>query len=254
MHQELESPIDIHAQWNAPKHIVACTTTRLNGFSQAPFDAFNLGLHVDDCVDDVLKNRAALKTRLGLTQEPIWLEQTHSNTCIVVEETQNRIADAAITRLSHVPLVVMTADCVPIVLCDERGQEIAAIHAGWRGLLHGIIQNTVNTLISKPQHLLAWIGPAICKHCFNIGPEVKEHFVSLYGDIVSTAFDKNQQQHRGNLPLIAEIILKQCGINAIHQSNLCTFEDKNRFYSYRRTAKTGRMVTLICSFQEASIP
>ena len=232
------------AHWPAPSSIQALSTTRTSGYSIAPYDQNNLALHVGDRESDVLANRLQLSNALELPGEPEWLHQTHSTNCVIIEEDTNREADAAITRLKNKPLVIMTADCLPIVLCDQNGTEIAAIHAGWRGLAHGIIENTLKKMHSPRQTLMAWIGPAICHHCYQIGEEVYDTFCEKYPYTKST-FELKDAKLYANLFKIAELILNAEGINAVYPSNACTFERNSEFYSYRRTAQTGRIATLI---------
>ncbi len=234
----------IYANWNAPSNIRALTTTRREGHSLPPYDQNNLGFHVGDDHDHVKENRAELVKSLALSHEPVWLQQTHTNQCVIVEDDTNRNADAAITRHSRLPLVIMTADCLPIVLCNQTGTEIAAIHAGWRGLVNGIVENTLAKMQSRPETLLAWIGPAICHKCFEIGKEVQEAYTSKYPYTAATFQNYNSRQC-ANLPKMAELILKAQGVEAVFQSEACTFEEKKQFYSYRREAQTGRMATLI---------
>lgn len=232
------------ANWQKPANISAITTTRLSGASIAPFDNNNLGLHVGDNPSHVQMNRQQLITSLSLPNEPVWLEQTHSNHCIIAEEDPNRTADAAITRSYDHPLVIMTADCLPIVLCNQAGTEIAAIHAGWRGLLNGIIENTLEKMHSPPQTLLAWIGPAICHACYQTGADVRKAYIERYPFTNDTFYTKHDQWH-ANLPKLAQLILEAAKVSSIYQSNVCTFEQENRFYSYRKQAQTGRIATLI---------
>ena len=168
------------ANWPAPKNISALTTTRLHGASTGPYSHNNLALHVDDEKTSVLVNRTNLTKSLNLPGEPVWLNQIHSNQCVVVEDESLRDADASVTRHKNMPLVIMTADCLPILLCNQNGNEIAAVHAGWRGLLNGVIENTLLKMNSKPESLLAWIGPAICKSCFEIGEEVEQQYIEKY--------------------------------------------------------------------------
>ena len=232
------------ANWPAPKNITALSTTRLAGFSQPPYDLNNLGLHVGDNEQHVLKNRQQLTERLHLPAEPIWLEQTHSTKCIIAENDADRDADAAISHSFLHPLVIMTADCLPITLCNIQGNEIAAIHAGWKGLFQGIVENTLNKMNSKSSDLLAWIGPAICQKCYEVGEEVYQSFTTKY-PMSKIAFVPKNSKWLANLPKIAEIVLNSNGINSVYQSNLCTFELKQEFYSYRRESQTGRIGTLI---------
>lgn len=232
------------ANWPAPPNVHALTTTRTAGFSLPPYDSNNLGLHVGDNQKHVQANRMALVDSLQLPGEPIWLEQTHSTHCIIVEEDANRHADAAITRSNHFPLAIMTADCLPIVLCDRNGTEVAAIHAGWRGLANGIIENTLDKMLSHSESLLAWIGPSICQSCYAVGDEMYQTYISRY-PFTEPTFRNHGSQRHANLPQMAELILNAQGIHAVFQSKACSFELKNKFYSYRREAQTGRMATLI---------
>ena len=209
------------AQWPAPKNIGALTTTRVQGASMGAFASNNLALH-----------------------EPAWLNQTHSNRCVIVEEEMLRDADAAITRSTAHPLVIMTADCLPIVLCDTAGTEIAAIHAGWRGLLNGIVEQTLNKMHARPNTLMAWIGPAICNQCYETGEEVHEAYTTRY-PFTDMAFRRTHGKLYANLPQLAELILNAAGVSAVYQSGACTHEQHKTFYSYRHQAETGRIATLI---------
>jgi polyphenol oxidase len=232
------------ANWEAPSNIRALTTLRTEGKSLAPYDQNNLALHVGDNEKHVHENRKALIKNLNLPGEPIWLNQTHTTKCIRVEEDDNREADAAITQKREFPLVIMTADCLPIVLCNKAGTEIAAIHAGWRGLANGIIENTLKKLISKNESMLAWIGPSICKSCFEIGKEVYDSFTGNY-PFTKETFNINLKSSYANLPKMAELILNANGVKSVYHSDACTYELKNKFYSYRREKQTGRIATLI---------
>lgn len=237
------------AQWAAPPNIRAVTTTRDGGVSQADFAAFNLGAHVGDDAIHVATNRSILRDALHLPSEPIWLNQTHSTRCVLVESPDvNRNADAAITRQPKHVLAIMTADCLPIVLCDQQGTEIAAIHAGWRGLAQGILDNTTMLMQNAMQQCIAWIGPAICGRCYETGAEVLDQFVTHY-PFAPQAFTRIDQQWYADLPKMATLILNELGIGAVYPSHACTFEENSQYYSYRRAAQTGRIATLIW-FQE----
>ncbi|MCW8410365.1 peptidoglycan editing factor PgeF [Legionella sp. PATHC035] len=232
------------ANWPAPKNITALSTTRLYGYSQAPYDSNNMGLNVGDNEQHVLQNRQQLVELLHLPGEPQWLHQTHSTLCVIAEEDANRNADASVTRSMNHPLAILTADCLPIMLCNVQGTEIAAIHAGWKGLAYGIIENTLDKMNSLTSDVLAWIGPSICQKCYEVGEEVYQTFTDTY-PLSRQAFKPVNGKWLANLPLIAEIILTSRGIKAVYQSELCTFELKNELYSYRRTSQTGRIATLI---------
>ncbi len=236
--------LNLPANWPAPKSVRALTTTRSNGCSLEPFSSNNLGLHVSDNAEHVLKNRNSVRENLSLPNEPTWLTQTHSNRCIIVENDITRQADAMITRDPNTVLAIMTADCLPILLCSRTGAEIAAIHAGWRGLLNGIIENTVQQLQSPRPSILAWIGPSICGQCFEVNANVRNQFLAKYPHATAVFTAKNSKW-LFNFVALAEIILKMLCINEVYLSNACTFEDNLNFFSYRRQAQTGRMASLI---------
>lgn len=239
----------INAQWPAPTHIRAITTTRMGGVSEADYAAFNLAQHVGDNQEHVATNRQILSDILQLPSEPIWLEQTHSTRCVNVDTPQFDInADAAVTRQQDKVLAIMTADCLPILICDQQGTEIAAIHAGWRGLANGIVDNTVGMLQSNLSDCIAWLGPAICGRCYATGAEVLDHFVSQYS-YAGQAFKQVENQWYVDLAQMTTLILNDLGIRAVYPSHSCTFENNSQFYSYRRAAQTGRIATLIW-FQE----
>lgn len=235
----------IKANWPASTNVHALTTTRLHGESLAPYHSMNLGLHVGDCKEQVMKNRNQLKTQFSLAREPEWLTQTHSTLCVLVEEDPNRTADAAVTRLANYPLVVMTADCLPITFCNGQGNEIAAIHAGWRGLVNGIIENTLSSMHSNKTSLLAWIGPAICGNCFEVGVDVYSAFINKYPFTEQAFKIHTKNTWLADFQGLAKSILHHLGVTQVYESKACTFEENELYYSYRKQPQTGRMATLI---------
>lgn len=241
------------ATWPAPANISALTTRRTSGYSQQPYDSNNLGLHVGDKAEHVLQNRNQLRQTYKLPSEPLWLDQIHSNHCILAETDPNRQADAAITKNKQQVLAIMTGDCLPILICNKQGTEIAAIHGGWRGLVNGIIENTLEKMDSNPKDLLAWIGPGICQSCYEVGQEVFEACTSKHA-FTAAAFQPHHKKWLANLPLLAELILHKSSVLSVFQANSCTFERKNDFFSYRREPQTGRMATLIWFNEGNSAP
>lgn len=241
----MENLNHITANWHAPAQINAITTYRTLGFSTTPFEQNNLALHVGDDANRVELNRNQLKKAYQLLKEPIWLNQVHSNYCVLVDQENNRTADAAITRQTDLPLAILTADCLPILLCNHSGNEIAAIHAGWKGLGNGVIENTLSKMLSEPAKLLAWIGPGICQNCFEVGEEVFQYYQESNYTFSRETFLRKKNRWHANLAKLAEEILHHWGVKAVFQSQACTFEQENCFYSYRRNAQTGRMATLI---------
>ncbi len=234
----------INAQWPAPSNICAITTTRMGGVSQGDCATLNLASHVGDNPAHVATNRKILYEGLDLPSEPIWLNQTHSTTCVEVDVASDFNADAAISRQKNHVLAIMTADCLPILICDHQGSEIAAIHAGWRGLAMGIVENTLAKMHANLNHCMAWIGPAICGRCYATGPDVLDQFSRRY-PYASEAFTDLNGQWYADLPKLATSILQHSGLQAVYSSQLCTFEADSPFYSYRRSPQTGRIASLI---------
>lgn len=229
--------------WNAPANVHAAMTLRIGGASSSPFDSFNLATHVGDELENVLENRQLLKTELNLPVEPFWLEQIHSNS--VVEATTDLIlpkADASYTHQENVVCVVMTADCLPVLMCSSDGTQIAAIHAGWRGLANGIISNTISAL--KTKELIIWFGAAIGADCFEVGDDVRDTFLKKSPDYES-AFKAHENKWLADIYQLARIELASLGITQIFGGEFCTMTDTEHFYSYRRDNQTGRMATLI---------
>jgi len=235
----------INADWKAPENIKAVSTTLIGGYSTHHFKSNNLAMHVGDHPSDVVKNREQLLQKLALPSEPIWLEQTHSTKVVNVHQTDLRKADASIAQKSGFVLAVLTADCLPVLLTNSNGTEIAAIHAGWRGLVGGIMENTISSMQTNPSELLAWVGPGICGNCFEIGGDVLDIFVSHPMFENAMIHQTNTYKWLFNLKALAVKILQKSGLNLINNSNYCTFERADLFYSYRRAMKTGRIATLI---------
>ena len=236
----------LEATWPAPKNIIAGTTLRQFGYSQGSFGALNLGDHVGDNIDNVKRNRQLLNDAMNLPSAPCWLKQTHS--AKVIAEPSNDIAiyaDASITRKVEKICVVLTADCLPILITSKSGDIVSAIHAGWRGLADGIVENTINTMHSSPEELLVWLGPAISQLAFEVGNDVREIFLGL--DINNNVFFKSNERSRWQADLygIVKLKLNLLGVREIYGGDECTFSDERRLYSYRKNNKCGRMASII---------
>lgn len=237
----------ITPDWPAPKHISAYTTLRKEGFSLPPFDHFNLANHVGDTSLHVEQNRSLLKKQIGLPSEPIWLEQIHSTHVIDADfENAGCEADASFTQKKDRVCVVLTADCLPILICNQEGTMVAAIHAGWRGLVNGIIEATLTTLNLPASQILCWLGPAIGPEKFEVGDEVREQFLSVCSTDSTAFIPSSNKRWLANLYALARFRLQRMEVTHIYGGQFCTFSDPTRFYSYRRDGnKTGRMATLI---------
>lgn len=232
--------------WPAPINVHAYTTTRQSGYSKAPFASFNLADHVGDDLKAVNLNRQQLKAELKLQHSPVWLKQIHSNIAVKIDnQSTDIIADASYTTEPHTACVVLTADCLPVLICNHAGTQVAAIHAGWRGLANGVIQNTVRQLTAPPDDLLVWLGPAIGPDAFEVGAEVREQFTQLNPLMVNAFKPSTQDRYLADIYHLAKIILQSLGINAVYGQTLCTYSDPECFYSYRRDGETGRMASLI---------
>ena len=235
-------------QWPAPAHVHAVCTTRAGGVSQPPFAGFNLGDHVGDDQNTVASNRQQLRQLLALPSEPLWLTQVHG---VAVADTQSPgagecQADASIVHQAGQVSIIMTADCLPVLFCDQQGREVASAHAGWRGLCDGVLEATVARFNAAPDTILAWLGPAIGPDAFEVGDEVREAFMQHDAQAVS-AFKATAKPGKwmADIYRLAEQRLRAAGISAIYGGEFCTYHDRERFFSYRRDGQTGRMASLI---------
>ncbi len=236
--------------WPAPAWVCAAFTTRLGGHGTGPWGALNLGTRVGDDPGRVAANREAVARSLGLPAPPQWLQQIHGADLVTAAaDGLERVADACWTRQHGVVCAVQSADCLPILLCDRAGSLVAAVHAGWRGLAGGILQRVLIGLGVAPGGLLAWLGPAICGRCYEVGAEVRAAFCAAVHPRLAGRFRPADRPGHwlADLPGIARDQLQAAGVPAaaIHGGDLCTFEDPGRFYSHRRDGPTGRMAALI---------
>lgn len=233
--------------WLAPASIRACSTTRNGGISRPPYADFNLGDHVGDASDAVVENRSRLIKALNLPAEPAWLEQVHSDKVVAVDSmsASSVQADASFASSKNHVCVVMTADCLPVLFCDRAGTQIAAAHAGWRGLAAGVLENTLTTFTCRPEEVLVWLGPAIGPQAFEVGEDVVSCFVNANGQAISAFKQVDESHWLADIYLLAKQRLLQAGVSHIYGGGLCTYSDSKRFYSFRRDRQTGRMASLI---------
>ena len=231
--------------WPVSPRVSAVQTTRTGGFSAAPYDSLNLGMHVGDEALNVARNRQALA---GLVPtEPLWLSQLHGTTVIDAGTAGCQPeADAAFARATGAICTIMTADCLPVLLCDRAATVVAAAHAGWRGLLNGVIEATAAAMQAPPETMLAWLGPAIGPTAFQVGDEVRAAFVAQDAE-ARVAFTAQAEGGRwlADLYTLARLRLRRCGISSVYGGEFCTYSDPARFFSYRRDGATGRMATMI---------
>lgn len=238
----------LEPDWPALPGVRAAFTLRRGGVSQAPWDSLNLGAHVGDDPAHVHANRRRVCERLSLPAEPCWLEQVHGTR--MVEATagwQVPRADAIWTRQTGRVCAVMVADCLPVLLRDTTGQCVVAIHAGWRGLAAGIIEQSLQMLAQSHggARWQAWLGPCIGPAAFEVGPDVRAAFIQRWAHSQEAFAAKGEGRWFADLPRLARIQLAQCGVDEIWGGRWCTHSDAQSFFSYRRDSVTGRMAALI---------
>lgn len=244
----------ITPNWPSPANVRAMQTTRAGGVSLAPYHDFNLGAHVNDDAMAVAHNRQLLSP--FMPSEPVWINQVHGVKAIDAAIAGCAAeADAAYTIKENTVCVTMTADCLPVLLCDQAGTIVAAVHAGWKGLLDGVIESTVHRMLVAmpnlaPQNLMVWLGPAIGPQAFEVGSEVREAFVTVDAN-ATVAFklagnnEASYDKWLGDIYQLARQRLNTIGVSQIYGGDFCTYTDEARFFSYRRDNVTGRMATII---------
>ncbi len=238
--------------WPAPANVRVLQTLRTGGCSPAPWDSFNLGDHVGDSSALVAANRAMLREWLPV--EPLWLQQVHGIATVNADfETKLLEADAAIARQPGSVCVVMTADCLPVLLSDRAGTVVAAAHAGWRGLAAGVLEATIEKMDVPASELLAWLGPAIGPKCFEVGDEVRANFVDKDPAATLAFATKPSGKWLADIYTLARQRLQAAGVNSISGGDFCTFTEAERFFSYRRDGVTGRMASLIWLDQQSGV-
>ncbi|WP_226067708.1 purine nucleoside phosphorylase YfiH [Dickeya zeae] len=232
--------------WPAPARVRACSTTRLGGVSNAPYDSLNLGNHVGDSPLHFQDNRQRLLATAGLPVMPHWLQQVHGTQVINLDlvSSDSLTGDAAYTTRQDRVCAVMTADCLPVLFCSANGDEVAAAHAGWRGLQAGVLEETLRHFRSRPADILAWMGPAIGPQQFEVGGEVREAFLQV-DPTADCAFVPRNGKFLADIYQLARLRLAAAGVTQVFGGEYCTVSDSGRFFSYRRDGMTGRMATLI---------
>lgn len=237
----------LRPDWPAPAAVQAVVTTRAGGCSRGAYASLNLGAHVGDAPADVACNRQRLQQALQLSQAPVWLQQVHGTQVLSLPTTAHTFeADAACTTQPGLACAVLTADCLPVLFCDRAGSVVAAAHAGWRGLLAGVLENTVRSMAVSSTTIMAWLGPAIGPQAFEVGAEVRTAFVAQDTD-ADAAFTAAAASGKfmADLYALARLRLQRIGVTQIYGGGACTYSDPGLYFSYRREPVTGRMATLI---------
>lgn len=234
------------ADWPAPAHIRAGTTLRTGGVSAAPFESLNLGDRTGDDAAAVAANRQRLHEQLALPGEPAWLFQVHGAGVADADRPIEDEADASVATRADAVCAVLTADCLPVLFCDDHGRCWGAAHAGWRGLAGGVLEATVAALPAPANQLMAWLGPSIGPHNFEVGEDVRAAFCDhALTDASCFSAAEAPGKYLADIYALARARLTRAGVKAVYGGGLCTIDDPARFYSYRRASKTGRMASLI---------
>ena len=248
----------VKPDWSAPNHVKACTTMVQGGVSSGAYKSLNLGDHVDDELSLVNQNRTIVKEELCLPSDPFWLTQVHgvdvvdaggssiaADGSLIKADGSQIVADGSYTFSPDVVCAILTADCMPLFLSSMSGDRVALVHAGWRGLANGIIENAVDLLDCENDQLVAWAGPCIGPDAFEIGDEVRQELGgadSAYK--VSSNSIGSQAKWLANLYQLAGERLTNIGVHRYFHSKACTYTDPG-FYSFRRTGQCGRMASFI---------
>ena len=229
--------------WSAPGNIHALTTTRNGGYSESGTSSLNLGENTSDSIDLVERNRNFLRKALALDNEPVWLKQVHGTELLSLPSQLNSpIADGAFTKISGQICAILTADCLPLFMCDRFGEQVALLHVGWRGLAAGMVEKGVGLFEALPVDLMAWAGPAISQSSFEIGTEVREQ---LGGSKDHYRVSQRKGRCYADLYSLVRDRLNAVGVSEYGWDAHCTFQDEESFYSYRRDPDCGRMASLI---------
>jgi len=242
------SPSDLQPlipDWPAPDRVRALSTTRAGGLSRGVYAGLNLGDHVGDDPDIVTNNRRLLHESADLPMAPLWLTQVHRTRVIDADlPLDDDQADGSTSGSPGRVCTVMTADCLPVLLCNQNGDRVAALHAGWRGLVAGMLETGVAAMGCSAGELMAWIGPAIGSTVFEVGDEVRQAFIEVDPSAVA-AFQTHNDRWLTDLALLARQRLGRAGVHAVYGGRWCTYSDPQRFYSYRRDGVTGRQASVI---------
>lgn len=243
MTSRLDATNFIIPDWAAPPNVRALITTRAGGVSQGSYASLNLGRHIGDDLAAVTRNRELLREHLP--NEPVWLTQLHGATVIDADDGIANSADASIARERGIVCAVLTADCLPVLLSDRVGSVVAAVHAGWRGLAAGVVENTVDAMDVSAATLNAYLGPAIGPAAFEVGDDVLRAFVETDSESEAAFVPKSTGKWLADLYALARMRLRGCGVHNIYGGGFCTFTDAAHFFSHRRDRISGRFASLI---------
>ena len=231
--------------WPAPARVRAWVSERAGGASAGAYATLNLATHVGDAPERVAENRARLVAAAALPAEPVWLEQVHGATVLDLDRDALAPADGAVTARAGVVCAVLTADCLPVLLADRAGRRVGVAHAGWRGLLNGVLPAAVRALRTAPAELVAWLGPAISPVAYEVGPDVRDAYLAKAPEAASCFAPNARGRWQADLYALARASLAAAGVAEVYGGEFCTFGEDERFFSHRREAPCGRIATLI---------
>jgi YfiH family protein len=231
--------------WPAHPRVRAWVTERAGGVSSGAYGSLNLATHVGDLPANVAENRALLMAGIDLPSEPVWLEQVHGATVLDLDVDRVTPADAAVTSRPGVVCTVMTADCLPVLFADRAGRRVGVAHAGWRGLLNGVLPATVGALGVPPRDIAAWLGPAIGPNAYEVGADVRDAYLAQDPAAEPLFAPNDRGRWQADLYGLARMSLHSAGVSAVAGGAFCTLSEPQRFFSHRREAPCGRMATLI---------
>jgi YfiH family protein len=231
--------------WPAPARVRAWVTERAGGASAGSYATLNLATHVGDEPERVAENRARLRAGAALPAEPVWLEQVHGATVLDLDRDAPAPADGAVTARAGVVCAVLTADCLPVIFADRAGRRVGIAHAGWRGLLNGVLPAAVRALRAPPRELVAWLGPAISARAYEVGAEVRDAYLARDPGAERAFVANPRGRWQADLYALARASLAAAGVTAVHGGEFCTFGEDERFFSHRREAPCGRIATLV---------
>ena len=231
--------------WPAPARVRAFVTERAGGASSGPYATLNLATHVGDSPERVAENRAVLRGGVPLPAEPVWLAQVHGTTVLDLDRDEPAPADGAVTSRVGVVCAVLTADCLSVIFASRDGGRVGVAHAGWRGLLAGVLPAAVRALRTPPADIVAWLGPAIGAARYEVGAEVRDAYLARDA-AAGAAFTRNERgRWQADLYALARASLSAAGVGAVHGGGFCTYREAERFFSHRREAPCGRFATLV---------
>lgn len=236
----------LRPNWPAPPRVRAVSTTRRGGVSAGAYASLNLGGHVGDDPNHVQENRRRLRATLGLPADPVWMRQVHgANVVDAATVVPDSEADGAYSNRTDIACAVLSADCLPIFICNRQGTEVGLLHAGWRGLASGIVEAGLRAFRSPVAELMVWFGPAIGARAYEVGSDVRDAFVAPDAQAAAAFRAAAAGKWYMDIYQVTRLQLAAHGVRAMYGGEHCTATQVELFFSHRRDGLTGRMASLI---------